>query len=207
MVFEEPEKCIGMKNWIFLFFLLMVIFQWMIPANLVWQSETTISKGQVFKFKVRPVDPNDPFRGKYIILGFEANSFAANDSSLFYKGQQIFVRLGTDENGFAKVTDASPELYGNEPEWVTAKITHLYGNQPVDLFFEYPFDKFFMEESKAPAAEKLYAEATQDSARVVYAIVNIHNGNGVLEDVMIDGQSISKWVEEQLKNPVSEPIN
>ena len=54
----------------------------------------------------------------------------------------------------------------------------------------YPFERFYLEEHKAPRAEKRYRLATRNSLQTTYAIVRIKNGTTVLEDVLIDGHSI-----------------
>ena len=58
-----------------------------------------------------------------------------------------------------------------------------------------PFDRFYMEESKAPKAEKVYNAANSDQRKETYALVYIKDGTAVLNDVIIDGQSIATYVE------------
>jgi hypothetical protein len=58
------------------------------------------------------------------------------------------------------------------------------------VFIEYPFDRFYMEESKAFDAERLYSETQGDSTKKTYAVVNVRNGNAVLMDVHINGVPI-----------------
>ena len=59
---------------------------------------------------------------------------------------------------------------------------------------EYPFDRFYMEETKAQAAEDMYRESIIDSTQVAYALVNIRNGEAVIRDVLINGTSVSDLV-------------
>ena len=61
------------KRYLFAGFILVALLQLFVPANMIWQEEGTIQEGTEFHFKVAPVDPNDPFRGKYISLAFEAD--------------------------------------------------------------------------------------------------------------------------------------
>ena len=60
------------------------------------------------------------------------------------------------------------------------------------LLIEFPFDRFYMEESKAYDAELTYNRTLPDTSQVAYALVNIKNGESVLKDVMINGISISR---------------
>ncbi len=65
----------------------------------------------------------------------------------------------------------------------------------IDL--EFPFTKFYMEETKAADAEKLYWETLRDNSKTIYALVYIKDGDAVLKDVCIDGVSIKELVKKK----------
>ncbi|MCP3932456.1 MAG: GDYXXLXY domain-containing protein, partial [Bacteroidetes bacterium] len=65
------------------------------------------------------------------------------------------------------------------------------------LTIAYPFDRFYMEESKADDAEDIYREFQRDNRRAAYALVNIKEGKAVLKDVLIDGISIRELAKER----------
>ncbi|HZI25706.1 MAG TPA: GDYXXLXY domain-containing protein, partial [Chryseolinea sp.] len=91
-----------MKNIIMILFAVMCLAQWIVPGKMVYDSENTISLGTVFKFKTEPVDPSDPFRGKYVTLRFESDFIEIEDSAEWVSGEDIFVTFTTDMAGFAK---------------------------------------------------------------------------------------------------------
>jgi hypothetical protein len=62
------------------------------------------------------------------------------------------------------------------------------------VYFDLPFDKYYMEESKAYAAEQIYRERQLDTVRTTYAIVYIKDGVGRLSDVKIGDSSIRDMV-------------
>ncbi len=64
------------------------------------------------------------------------------------------------------------------------------------VWYKLPFDRFYMEESKAPQAEQLYWKAQRDSAQVVYALVSIGQGQAVLQDVIINDRPIIDIINE-----------
>jgi hypothetical protein len=57
-------------------------------------------------------------------------------------------------------------------------------------FFNLPFDRFYLEESKASEAERVYWQAQRDTAQVAYGLVTIGKGRAVLTDVMINDRSV-----------------
>ena len=93
-------------------FVVMCIAQWFIPGQMIYDSETVIVEGVSYKFKTQPVDPSDPFRGKYITLNFDANSIILPDSADWQTGEDVFVTFTTDSAGFAKASG----IYRSEPE-------------------------------------------------------------------------------------------
>jgi len=176
-------------------FVVMCIAQWFVPGQMIYDSETVIVEGTSYKFKTQPIDPSDPFRGKYITLNFDANSIIIPDSAAWEGGEDIFVTFTTDSAGFAKPSG----IYRAEPGAdaylkTTVNYFNTYGN--FEVFFNIPFDRFYLEESKASQAEQLYWQAQVDSAQVAYGLVTIGKGQAVLTDVMINDRSIVEIIND-----------
>ncbi|MCT4638134.1 MAG: GDYXXLXY domain-containing protein [Bacteroidales bacterium] len=184
------------KKIIILVFILVALTQLYIPASMIWEKEDIIESGTEFKFRTAPVDPSDPFRGKYITLNYKDNTFKCTDESLWKKGDKAFVSLITDKDGFAKIGDVSKHKPEDNNSYLKAKIGHVTQDGSNMLTIEYPFNRFYMEESKAELAEILYQMVQRDSSATTYALVVIKKGNAVLKDVLIDEVSIVDKVEE-----------
>ncbi len=65
------------------------------------------------------------------------------------------------------------------------------------LVINYPFTRYYMEESKAKAAELAHRRSLRNDQEVTYALVNIKNGDAVLKDVMINGVSVKELAGEE----------
>jgi uncharacterized membrane-anchored protein len=188
-----------MKTFVIILFVFMCAAQWLVPAKMIYDSESVVLDGTVYKFKTRPIDPSDPFRGKYIILSFSENLVEAAPGDKWYDGEEAYVTFTTDSAGFA-----IPASISHNPP-VSGPYLHtkaLYpdvqdGLVPIEL----PFDIFYLEESKASDAEKVYWEAQRDSAQVAYGVVRIGAGNAVLTDVMINDRSIVDVVKAMNDSP------
>ncbi len=179
---------------LFIGFVIVALIQIFVPLQMIWQQEDVLSSGEVYKFKTRPIDPTDPFRGKYITLQYEINSFAMADTTYAY-GDKIRVYIEKDAQGYAKIHSLSKTNLELDKDYVTAKVT---GNYNGVINFELPFDRFYMEETKAYDAEKAYNQVNRDGLKQnVYALVHIKEGRSVLTDVIIDGVPIQEYVEKQ----------
>ncbi len=174
-------------------FIVVALVQIFVPLQMIWQQEDVLETGKVYKFKTRPIDPTDPFRGKYITLDYEMNSFVLADTTYIH-GDEIRVYIQKDSQGFAKITTISKEPLEAGEDYVIAKVT---SNSKEVINFELPFNRFYMEETKAYDAEKAYRDVNRDSLKNnVYALVHIKEGRSVLKDVIIDGMPIQEYVEK-----------
>ncbi len=177
-------------------FILVALVQLFVPAKMIWDKEKVIAIVKEYKFETVPIDPTDPFRGKYVVLRYKENSFYVDNISEWKKGDKIYVLLKEDENGFAKIESVSKEKPLLRDNYVKAKVGHLSNFKPNKLNIDYPFNRFYMEESKAYAAEQLYRKFQRDSSIKTYGSVSIKNGESVLKDVIIDGMSLKEAVKE-----------
>lgn len=183
-----------MKTYIPIVFFVTCIAQWYVPGSMIAEQENILETGKVFRFKTAPVDPSDPFRGKYITLNFEAAGLKKADYNQFTRGQKIFVVLREDEEGFAQIADIITTQPQEDADYVEADI--MFSNEEM-VRINYPFDRFYLEESKAGDAEQVYRDSNRsDTTQSTYAIVRMKNGKSVLEDVMINDRSIVDIVRE-----------
>lgn len=186
---------------IFILFVIVAFLQIFIPAKMILGQEDILETGTVFKFKTQPVDPNDPFRGKYITLRYEINSAQTNADS-WDIDDKAYLYLKTDSLGFAEVDTISKQKLMDKEDFIKLRInrfdnydwTKKYSNT---VHFNLPFNRFYMEETKAKPAEEAYRQVHSDSpGNNIYGLVCVKDGEAVLKDVIINGMSISKYVEE-----------
>ena len=183
-------------------FILTCLAQLFVPAKMIFDREDILNSGTEYKFRTEPLDPNDPFRGKYITLRYTDNVFPVDSPGYWADKGEIYVQLKKDEDGFAIIENIWEEA-PDKGDYVIAKVSRNIAASTLfdpthkkSITIQYPFNRFYMEEYKAPDAEKTYREAARDTGQTTYALVNIKDGEAVLKDVMIDGKSIKDIVKE-----------
>ena len=191
-----------MKNIFFILFLILCAIQLFIPAEMAWSAKDVLLNGQVFKFKTIPVDPNDPFRGKYVTLRFAEEQFTV-DTLQWQEWQSydtFYAFLEEDQDGFAEIEVLTPYQPPEDTSYlVTKKRFSTRYKDSVTVQLQFPFERFYMEESKAPVAERIFREASRDAQEQTYAVVRLQNGKSVLEDVRINEQSLRVLAEEEVQ--------
>ena len=173
-------------NYRFGLFVVVALIQLYFPGKMVFDSNKVMWLGTAYKFETRPVDPADPFRGRYVALSFAANQFNldTNAHHSWKKNDPVFVLIGQDENGYAEIKGLSHTAPTQDASFIKAKVSYVWANE---ITIYYPFSKFFMEENKAPKAEKIYRRANAG-----YALVHVYQGRAVLSDVFVKGKSLQE---------------
>lgn len=188
------------KKLIFTLFILLALVQLYVPAKMIWNNEDIIATGVELKFKTAPIDPKDPFRGKYIRLNFSDDTVSVADKNNWTRGETIYITLKIDDQGFAQLVTGCKTIPSNVPLYLKATTSYARYDSSNVVNINYPFDRYYMEETKAYAAEKTYQASQSDTTSITYALVSIKEGNAVLKDVMIDGKSIKNIVNSNHNN-------
>ena len=176
--------------------------------------EVTLATGRVYKVKTVPVDPADPFRGRYVAVRpvlTLPNPVAPDVVSLLDQvgvfrpntaRKTAYAVLGNDAEGFARVDQVVPEppKTGDYLEVVDVR-RRAIGPADQDRQAEIvrdivlPFDRYYMAEAAAPAAEQRYRETVRrDDGIDTWITVRVRNGTGVIEGLFIDGVRIEDAV-------------
>lgn len=184
---------------IFPLFIVVALIQLFVPSKMILDREKILAKGKIYKFKTAPIDPTDPFRGKYITLSLAERSITVDSTEEWKHGETLYALLDIDSVGFVKLTGITKTKPSSDQDFVKAKAGYVrrYVSQSVRI--EYPFERYYMEESKAYDAER-YARPRRfsiDSTQVVYALVRVLDGESVLQDVMVNDQRIEDLVKEK----------
>lgn len=182
-----------MKTWQWVLFGVMVAAQLAVPFSMIASSEKTLQGGTAYKFRCGPVDPYDYFRGRYVALSFPDTTIDDWRGERFQQGDRAYALLDTGEEGFAKIVDVTsyPPATGDYLE--VSAYAGLYENAPLRVTL--PFDKYFMNESDAPAAEQAYRSQSRTEENV-YALVRVRNGRGVIDGLYIGDMPIEEYLHQ-----------
>lgn len=177
--------------------IVFVLFQLGLVGNMVYKENEVLFRGKEFRFRCAMYDPVHPFAGRYMQLNFQ-NSCVKPEPGVNRNSEQAFLILGKDSLGFAKplmlVNSATPRnedyLSLNFPGSVGNRI---HGNDSC-VMVNYPFDRYYLAEGDAAAAEKLVAESLRDTSVTVWVSVKVYRGSYVLKDVYIGDRTLKSML-------------
>jgi len=158
-----------------------------IMAWMIIQREIILSQGELYRFKVAPLDPHDVFRGRYVTVDVEGDGPFTTDTEL-RRGMSLYPALVVDANGIASLTNPAAVPPEGAP-FIKVKsqyssiamrdsgfvITNFYPRSggavetnttpkmvatgKYTTTVKVPFDRYYLDEKLAPRAEQIYRDA------------------------------------------------
>jgi uncharacterized membrane-anchored protein len=187
-------------KWIIILFGLLAIIQLAIPAKMIMNSNNVITQGSTFLFKLKPIDPNDPFRGKYMTLSFEEDTFPI-DTCTTIGLTSAYVYIKNDSEGFADIQSVEYNTNLKGSDYIKADVyCDYYG--PVNklkepkIHINYPFNRFYMNELDISTVENKIRELLRDTTATLYGEVSVYEGQARILSIKTSGKDILDIIQE-----------
>ena len=174
-----------MKYWRLIIFVLLAFAQLAVPGSLIWKREHTLRQGSVWKFRTAPVDPVDVFRGRYVALQFEVETQQISPPANASSGDTVFITLKANAEGFAEID----QVLTTKPAGDDFMAAELSG-KTISL----PFDKYWVTERDAPAAESAYRNLSRRDNPNAFATVRVFRGDAALDQLYLDNQRLGDYL-------------
>jgi uncharacterized membrane-anchored protein len=178
-----------MKYWRLIVFVLVACVQLAVPASLIWKREQTLGRGSVWKFRTAPVDPVDVFRGRYVALQFEIETQEVSPPPNAGYSDKVFITLKANAEGFAGID----QLFASRPAGDDFIEAHLSGKTVV-----LPFDKYWVTERDAPAAEAAYRNLSRRGNQNAFVTVRVFRGDAAIEQLYLDNLPLAEYLRSKL---------
>ncbi len=158
--------------------------------------ERILKNGKEYKFRVKPIDPYDAFRGRYVTLNFD-ETLTISEKSKFQKNQIVYALLKTD--GKFTIIDRIVAERPKGQDYIETRITYIYKNS---VRLKLPFDRYYLDENYAKKAENALREVRRqwkNENEKAYIKVKIDNGKAIIEDLCIGDKNIIEFIKEREK--------
>ena len=177
-----------MKNLKVILFCLVALVQLAIPASMISKHVQTLKHGRLWKLRTAPVDPVDPFRGRYVVLRFDAQEFTRAEPLPY--DQQVYAILQNNAEGFAEIERVETQPASGDNVIQIISDGHYNGKQRI----RFPFDRFWMSEHLAQEAEGALASNSTRERKNAYVTIRVRGGHAVIEDLYVDDRPIVEYL-------------
>lgn len=185
-----------MRKLFLLALVLVVLAQLLMPVQMIRKWENVLSKGKLYKFQTEPVDPVNPIKGRYVALRFAEDTLRLQkDHGLKYR-QDVYLELGLNPRGYAMIRKLHTKPPAGNIYYLQATVSTIddwSSNKTSKIYFTYPFEEYFMDEFKAPKAERIYLDSAM-KPEFTYALVKVYKGGGVIQDLYINNRPVKELV-------------
>ena len=180
--------------------LIFILFH---PVRTILRFSFPSVKGMVFRFPVTAYDPYDPMRGRYVRLNFnnlERNIWLPekNRNLKFRNRQNIFAVLEPELDCTARIVDLVSERKEIPAGKMFLPVQFLWSHQEYDVktrkhrnrwthHIRLPFNRFYLNEKKAPEAEKLLQNRKN---KAELTVIIYPDGVYQVKDLVINGKSV-----------------
>jgi len=160
-----------------------------IPVSTIWKHSKILTEGETVKIKLEPIDPYDPFRGRYVRLDFDlgrATWDTVRDVEAPHRVAKAYLSYELDSAGFAKAKTLHETPPSDTPYLIVQDVR--YHSFRDTWRFDLPFDRYYLNEKDAPLAEEIARETLQarDSQREdSYIVIRTLDGNAAIDSLYL----------------------
>ncbi len=180
-------------------FLGVVVIMLSVPLYLMVSSENLLSEKDehVYKFRLKPIDPHDMMRGKYIRLLYQGsdNIKILDTNDVFKPGDAVHVSVIRDSSGFAHFEYAHANV-PDAPNYFTTTVGYTLRDRVFgrSMHIMVPFDRYYLQEEFAQQAEDTYRSLARTDD--MYVLVVIKNGEHVMKELYVNDIPLPQYLRE-----------
>lgn len=166
----------------------LALLQLAVPVSMIQARESVLHKGAVFRIKTLPVDPYDLFRGRYVALNPE-NPLCPHPGGELKTGQWAYAHLATAADGFVRCSALSLQPPQDSTDYLRLRVS---SSTQADVSLDWPFDRYYLEEPLAPAAEDAYRQMSAEDKAWIQ--IRVYKGQGVLAQLYLNEMPLRDYL-------------
>lgn len=172
--------------------LVLCVVQLAVPSYMIYEQNQILSEGKVYKFETQPIDPYDPFRGRYVTLTYNINVEPIPSDDILSRNEWAYALLAEDDSGYATFTKLVVKEPIDNQDYIKLKVG--WGSKERGYSVEIPFDRYYAPEDAAPTIERTVRGPQQE--KDVYAEISVLDGKATLNDLYVEGVPIMDYIRQ-----------
>jgi len=176
------------KKYLLIAFACMVLVQLAFPLKMIFDRELILLRGETFLMKIAPLDPYDAFRGRYVMISYEDREVPMPRKFQHMEDlKELYITVKKDEHGMLVYDQVTLQPPTNTNSYIREEAeSYGFSYDDGEIWLDLPY-RYYMNENKAPRAERLLNEA--------YAQIVVYKGQVVLKGILVNGMPIEKYLD------------
>lgn len=172
-----------------------VVLVFLIAKPVLIQSDAE-KNNRILRLECSLYDPYDVMKGRYINLDIKESCIENYNHKNIEDFPVVYAIFENDENGISKLKSYSLEKPTDEKLFVktSAKI-----NYDKEMFFEYNFKKFYLQEEIASKIDKM-SNSDFEKLSPILEVYCDTNGNAIQKSLILKEKSVEKLSAKELDN-------
>ena len=166
-------------------FALLCVAQWSVPLWMIRDRDKVLSEGSLYRFRVYSMNTDALIEGRYLMLNFGKQSFYAQDAARYRFSENVYVNLMTDSAGFARWSDPLVTRPSGG-DYLRLRLTYVTRDSAGEVHYVLPFERYYLEEKKAAAADSSLIRRLSSDSLPVHAVVRVLHGDAALQDLVVE---------------------
>lgn len=175
-----------------LLFLILCVVQLAVPGYMIYEQNQILSEGKVYKFETRPIDPYDPFRGRYATLTYTINATPIPSDEKLQRDDWVYAVLAEDDSGFAIFTSLVTEEPNPSQDYIKLQVG--WGSIERGYNVKIPFNRYYAPEDAAPKIESSVRRRQREEN--VYAEISVLDGKATLKELYVEGIPVMDYIRQ-----------
>ena len=177
----------------------LALAQLAVPAQMALHQVMVRARGVQLKIRCAPIDPVNPFMGRYVRLNLSGEVAAPGTRPVRAGGKHdAWITYSLDAEGFVEPA----ALHWVRPKDAPSLKVRTWGS--VDggrTTFSYPFDRYYLNEDRAPEVERVITGRDRNMRpRDAHVTVRVLGETAVLEELYLDGKPVLEYLREHAED-------
>lgn len=179
------------KKYLLIAFACMILVQLAFPLKMIFDRELILLRGETFLMKIKPLDPYDAFRGRYVMISYEDSEVPMPKKFQHMENlKELYITVKKDEHGILVYDQVTLQPPTDTNSYIREEAeSYGFSYDDDEIWLDLPY-RYYMNENKAPRAERLLNEA--------YAQIVVYKGQVVLKGILVNGMPIEKYLDMDL---------
>lgn len=166
-------------------FLVVCLIQWIVPGQMIRNSEDLLDTGKAYKMSITAIYPGQHDSGTYVNIRYQDLQFKVDTNADWVRRQKVYITLKEDESGLCEIEEVFKEKPKGTNDYLKAWIRRIRKEGDWHVLHIYrPGNTYYLDKEQVQAIGPVeHSGLLGRDERRFYATVMVKNGRSLISSV------------------------